>query len=212
MPRKLRTYTTTSGFYDLAVAAPAMKAALGIWGSKNNLFQQGFAKETDDDAIVKATMEQPGTVLRGPVGTREAFKEKAGLPKLADLQSAIGRQTKPATVAKKVPKLKAAKKANPTKARAAAKLYDLAQKRRERAEQRAEKLREKEENRRAHAIEKAATALDNARFLHDKRKSEIAKEQDLLERKVREEEERWRSQKEALEAALSRTRKGQPSN
>jgi len=28
MPRKLKTYLTSQGFYDLAIAAPSMKAAL----------------------------------------------------------------------------------------------------------------------------------------------------------------------------------------
>ena len=38
MPRKLKTFTTSAGFFDLAVAAPSMKAALAAWGSRSNLF------------------------------------------------------------------------------------------------------------------------------------------------------------------------------
>ena len=45
MPRKLKTFTTSLGFFELAVAAPSMKAALEAWGSKSNLFHQGLAKE-----------------------------------------------------------------------------------------------------------------------------------------------------------------------
>src|SRR5918994_1690946 len=66
MARKLRTYQTSLGFFDLAIAAPSMKAALEAWGSKTNLFQQGFAKETNDPAIVAATLAKPGVVLRRP--------------------------------------------------------------------------------------------------------------------------------------------------
>jgi len=44
MRRKLKTFTTSAGFFDLAVAAPSMKAALEAWGSKNNLFHQGFCE------------------------------------------------------------------------------------------------------------------------------------------------------------------------
>ncbi len=77
MARKLKTYVTTSGFYDLAVAAPSMKAALEIWGSNKNLFHQGFAKETEDADIVAATLAQPGVVLRRAVGTKGTFKETA---------------------------------------------------------------------------------------------------------------------------------------
>jgi colicin import membrane protein len=46
MERRLKTYQTSSGFFDLAVAAPSMKAAAGAWGSRTNVFKQGFAKET----------------------------------------------------------------------------------------------------------------------------------------------------------------------
>jgi hypothetical protein len=44
MARKLKTYQTSLGFFDLAVAAPSMKAAQA-WGA-DNLFHQGFAKES----------------------------------------------------------------------------------------------------------------------------------------------------------------------
>jgi hypothetical protein len=33
MARKLKTYQTSLGFFDLAVAAPSMKAALEAWGA-----------------------------------------------------------------------------------------------------------------------------------------------------------------------------------
>jgi len=46
MARKLKTYQTSVGFYDLAIAAPSMKAALEAWGAGSNLFHQGVAKET----------------------------------------------------------------------------------------------------------------------------------------------------------------------
>ena len=69
MARKLKTYTTSAGFFDLAVAAPSMKAALEAWGSRNNLFQHGFARVSEDPKIVAATMAHPGVVLRRPVGS-----------------------------------------------------------------------------------------------------------------------------------------------
>src|SRR5262245_23590335 len=69
MARRLKTYQTSSGFFDLAVAAPSMKAAAEAWGSRTNVFKQGFAKETRDPAIVAATMAKPGVVLRRPVGS-----------------------------------------------------------------------------------------------------------------------------------------------
>jgi hypothetical protein len=60
MARKLKTFTTSIGFFDLAIAAPSMKAALEAWGSKQNLFQRGFAKETDDPATDQTSDVLPG--------------------------------------------------------------------------------------------------------------------------------------------------------
>src|SRR4029450_11350206 len=80
MPRKLKTYQTSLGFFDQAIAAPSMKAALEAWGAESNLFHQGVAKETDDPEVVAATMAKPGVVLRRPVGSNGPFKEDAQLP------------------------------------------------------------------------------------------------------------------------------------
>jgi hypothetical protein len=41
MARKLKTYQTSLGFYDMAIAAPSKKAALEAWGAGSNLFHQG---------------------------------------------------------------------------------------------------------------------------------------------------------------------------
>jgi hypothetical protein len=46
MARKLKTYQTSLGFFDLAMAAPSMKAALEAWGADSNLFHHGAAKES----------------------------------------------------------------------------------------------------------------------------------------------------------------------
>jgi hypothetical protein len=45
MARKLKTYQTSLGFFDLAAAAPSMKAALEAWGGDSNLFHQGAARQ-----------------------------------------------------------------------------------------------------------------------------------------------------------------------
>jgi len=80
MARKLRTFQTSLGFYDLAIAAPSMKAALEAWGAGSNLFHQGVAKETDDPDVVAATMSKPGVVLKRPAGSNGRFGEQSGLP------------------------------------------------------------------------------------------------------------------------------------
>jgi hypothetical protein len=78
MAKKLKTYQTSLGFYDQAIAAPSMKAALQAWGASSNLFHQGVAKETDDPDIVAATMAKPGIVLRRPVGSDGSVHRERG--------------------------------------------------------------------------------------------------------------------------------------
>jgi hypothetical protein len=73
MPRKLKTYLTSQAFYDLAIAAASMKAALDAWGASSNLFHQVFDKETDDDEIIAATMETPGVIFRLPRGLKRSL-------------------------------------------------------------------------------------------------------------------------------------------
>ena len=93
MARKLKTYLTDSGFFQLAVAAPSMQAALRAWGMTHNVFADGLAKETKDAKIVEAAQAQPGTVLRRPLGTRGAFSTDARLPKVKP--SKLPRDRKP---------------------------------------------------------------------------------------------------------------------
>jgi hypothetical protein len=78
MARKLKTYQTSVGFFDLAIAAPSMKAALEAWDSGTNLFHQGFAWEVNDPRIIAATKTR--FILRRPVGTKQPFREHARLP------------------------------------------------------------------------------------------------------------------------------------
>src|SRR6187455_3372031 len=97
MARKLKTYQTSLGFFDLAIAVPSMKAALEAWGADSNLFHQGAARESDDPDVIAATLKKPGVVLKRPVGSDGAFNEQASLP--ANLGSSTG-QTKSASKSK----------------------------------------------------------------------------------------------------------------
>ena len=80
MVRKLKTYQTSLGFFDQAIAAPSMKAALEAWGAESNLFHQGAAKESDDPNVIAAAMAKPGVVLKRPVGSNGPFGEHSDLP------------------------------------------------------------------------------------------------------------------------------------
>lgn len=204
MARKLKTYMTSAGFFDLAVAAPSMKAALEAWGSKNNLFHHGFAKVSEDPKIVAVTMAYPGVVLRRPVGSSGAFSEHAKLP--TDLP--IGKPVRAPA------KRSARRREPPTEAvddktaREAARAFEKEQKRRDSERRREEAARRREREHRERAVTAAEEALDQARRDHEGRLAEIAKDRAALDRRAQAEDARWRKKKEELEASLRRARSG----
>ena len=199
MARKLKTYQTSSGFFDLAVAAPSMKAAAEAWGSRTNVFKQGFAKQTRDPAIVAATMAKPGVVLRRPVGSNGPFTEHAELPKNLPIEKI---KATPARPRKEPPAPKIDSKA----ARAAALVFEREQKRREIEGLKQEATREKERKRREQAMAKAEKALEQAKREHETKVQKIEKDRAALDRRSQTENARWEKQKEKLEAALRRRR------
>src|SRR3954471_6662100 len=176
MARKLKTYTTSAGFFDLAVAAPSMKAALEAWGSTRNLFHQGFATESQDPEIVAATMAKPGVVLRRPVGTDAAFREHAALPSDLTIGSGAGRKV----IKRAKTKGPAAKPVDEKTARQAAQAFEREQTRRERQGRQEEAARRKEDERRERAIAAAQAALENAEQQHRTRLAEIDKARSVL--------------------------------
>ena len=203
MARKLKTYQTSLGFFDLAMAAPSMKAALEAWGADSNLFHQGAAKESHDLDVIAATMAKPGVVLRRPVGTDRPFSERAELP--TDLDG--GGSTKAARKSKG-PKTKKPSPRPVDKAaeRKAALDYEQEQKRRERERAKEEAARQKERERRQQAVEKAQAALDKAEREHAKRAAAIQAEVEVLAKKSQTEEARWHTENERFEASLRRAR------
>ena len=203
MARKLKTYQTSLGFFDQAIAAPAMKAALEAWGADSNLFHQGAAKESHDPDVIAATMAKPGVVLRRPVGTGRPFTKHAELP--TDLG---GRGPTRATRKSKGPKTKKPSSRPVDKAaeRRAALAYEREQRRRELERAKEEAAREKERERRQQAVGKAQAALDKAEQEHAKRAATIQAEVEALEKRSQTEEARWNKEKKRLEAALRRAR------
>jgi hypothetical protein len=75
MAGKLKTYTTKAGFYELAVAATSMKAALEAWGMKHNAFADGTAEISKNASVIATAEARPGLVLRRPIGSKAAFQE-----------------------------------------------------------------------------------------------------------------------------------------
>ncbi|MFZ5783742.1 MAG: cell envelope biogenesis protein TolA [Pseudomonadota bacterium] len=198
MARKLKTYTTSAGFFDLAVAAPSMKAALEAWGARNDLFRQGFAAMSDDPAIVAATMASPGVVLRRAVGTREPFRERAELPRNLPVRDKARQPPTKAEASKRTHRTPAV---DDEAGRNAAAAYEKEQKRR-----REEAARQKARQRRERAIAAADAALEKARRKHDATIAAIEKQRAALDSKIAAEEVRWRRTQDRLEAALRRAR------
>ena len=196
MAKKLKTYETSLGFFDLAIAAPSMKAALEAWGADSNLFHQGAAKQSDDPDVVAATMAKPGVMLKRPVGSNGPFKEHAELP--TNLGDATARSSKAA-------RKPAARKPKAAEQKAAV-AYEREQKRRDRARAREEEARQKEREHRQQAVDKAQSALDKAEREHAEKAGAIQAEADAIEKRAQAENARWKKEKERLDAALQRAR------
>ncbi|MGY3362095.1 hypothetical protein ACVWZK_008758 [Bradyrhizobium sp. GM0.4] len=200
MARKLKTYLTSLGFFDLAIAAPSMKAALEAWGADSNLFHQGAAKESDDPDVIAAAMAKPGVVLRRPVGTDRPFSEHAELP------TDLGGGPSKAARKSKGPKAKKPSSRPVDKAaeRKAALAFQKEQKRRQLEQAKEETARQKDRERRQQAVGKAQAALDRAKQEHARRAASIQAEVEALEKRSQAEQARWDKEKARLEATLRR--------
>lgn len=202
MARKLTTFKTTSGFFDLAVAAPSKAAALRAWGTHTNLFRQGFAEEVDDPAIVAAAMAKPGIVLRRAVGSSGRFNEHADLPKHL-----------PHDVAEPKPRKRTEKKIEHTSGaadekaeRKAAAAFEQEESRRETKRRRDEARELKRRRKRATALAAAEARLDAAREAHQSRSSQIDQDRAAIDRRSEMENRRWEAQKRKLEKTVRRAR------
>ena len=102
MAARLKVFVTSDGLTDYVVAVRSRAKALAAWGVRQDVFKEGAAHETDDPALVKAALAQPGEVLRRPAGTRGDLAKlkpvkraepkgptKAQLKKVADLQARL---------------------------------------------------------------------------------------------------------------------------
>jgi hypothetical protein len=202
MARKLKTYQTSLGFFDMAIAAPSMKAALEAWGSKSNLFHQGFAKEVDDPDVIAATTAKPGVILRRAVGSDGPFQEEAELPSDLSRGKVEGRPKRLRTK----PGKRSPGKMDEQAARKAALAYEKEQKHRESQRRKEEAARAKQRERREQAIARAEAAMEEAERAHEQRAGKIEIERAAIEQRARAEDEGWERQHEKLEKALRRAR------
>jgi colicin import membrane protein len=196
MARQLKTFETSLGFFDLAIAAPSMKAALQAWGADSNLFHQGAARESKDPDVVAATLAKPGVVLKRPVGSDQPFGETADLPTNLD-----DHKRRPARVRAK-PNKQPPQKTDDKAALA----YEKEQKRREAERRKEEAARDKERARREQATVKAQAALDKAEREHETRAAAIDAEREALESRSQAEDARWEKQRRRLDDSLRKAR------
>jgi len=202
VPRALKTYITNLGFFELAIAAPSMKAALEAWGMSHNAFQQGFAKQTQDPKIIAATLAQPGVVLRRAVGTTGEFGEDAKLPNtLPNIRPPRPKATKAAK--QKPPKVKAEKKTSPAEIIS----FEKARARREKEKAAAEAQIEKRRKAREAAVDKAEAALERASERHQSKLAAFSDDQAKLDQQVRSQRDRWESERKKLETAIDRAKR-----
>jgi flagellar biosynthesis GTPase FlhF len=215
MARKLKTFVTSMGFFDLAVAAPSMKAAMEAWGMKHNAFHRGTASETGDRATIAATMAKPGTVLRRPVGTSENFQQDTALPagfalpvtRPAPAGKSKASKNQPKKAARQAKKQSHAEKRRPAEDkshRAAIISFEKARTQRDRARAKEEAAAQRDAEKRASSVEKAQAALENARKTRQERRDRLQRE---LELRLEEEEARWNKERRKLEAALDKARR-----
>jgi hypothetical protein len=201
MARKLKTYQTSLGFFEQAIAAPSMKAALEAWGADSNLFHQGAAKESHDPDVIAATMAKPGVVLKRPVGSDGPFGEHAQLPKNLGQDGRKKPAHKRSAEAKKT-------STRPDKAadRKAAQAFERERRRREREEAKEEAARQKKRARRQEAIDQAQAALDSAEEKHAQRVTALRAQIEAIETKVQAEDANWDEEAKRLRADLRRAR------
>jgi colicin import membrane protein len=215
MPRKLKVYQTSQGFFDLVIAAPSMKAALEAWGTSANLFHSGFAWETDDRKVTAAAKAKPGVVLKRPVGTSEPFQEHSHLPAslpAAGSPKALATLRHPRGSSKNCRRntKKAASRnesvADEAAAREAALAYEKEEGRRRKQRQKVEAIAVKKRNRRKTAEAKAKAALHEARKAHEAVAKRIDKERKTVEQRADGENARWKRVRDRLERAAGKAR------
>jgi hypothetical protein len=202
MARKLKTYQTSQGFFDLAIAVPSMKAALEAWGANSNLFHQGFAREADDPKIIAATLKKPGVVLKRPVGTSEPFGENAHLPTQLEMGKRDSAPEKPRTR----PKSSSVRPVDSKTARKAALAYEKEERQRESARRREEATLAKQRQQRERATAKAEAALGAAEQEHETKVAAIEKERAQVDGRAQAEDDRWDKLRERLRAAVRKVR------
>jgi colicin import membrane protein len=208
MARKLKVYRTSAGgFFELAVAAPSMKAAAEAWGSAPDIFRRGYAEQTDDPKVVEAAMASPGVVLRRPVGSHGEFSEHAALPKVPEGNRKRSEPRPDRAASKRESRAEDKEEAKQAAAREREQQKQARERqKREEAElerqRREEAERERAKKQRERMIAKANADFEKARARHDEAVESLTKRRQELDRDEARENERWETEQRRLKDAL----------
>ena len=89
MAPRLKVFCTTNGLTQYVIATSSKAKALAAWGTKQDLFKEGMASETDEAPLVEAALARPGEVVTRSVvdagaleaavaGAKPKKKDKSG--------------------------------------------------------------------------------------------------------------------------------------
>ena len=203
MARKLKIYTTSAGFFDLAIAAPSMKAALEAWGSTTTCSIKALPRNRT--IRVRSPPRWPGRCraaarprLERPVQRRRQAADGPARRQGPGKARQSGREeTEPAP---RPPDDRALRKA--------ALAFEQERKRREPDLRSEEQARRREAGRRDRAIAAAQAALEDAEAEHRKTVDRIDKDRATLDRRAQAEDVRWKKTRERLDEALRQSRTG----
>ena len=202
MARKLKTYQTSLGFFDLAIAAPSMKAALEAWGPTAISSIRARRRK----ATIRTSSPRPWRSRASCSGApSDPTDPSASMLSCPPILAAPG-QRKPPASRKAEGEEPSSRPVDEAAERKAALAFEKEQKRRERERASEEAARQKDRERRQQAVDKAQAALNKAEQEHAKRAAAIQTEVEALEKRSQAEEARWDKEKERLEAALRRAR------
>lgn len=91
MAPRLKLFEWSDGFHVFTVAASSRPKALAAWGSSQDLFATGLAKEVDESTDADAAKASPGTVIERkldlqlpPAGFKKAGTSTVRQPSAAD--------------------------------------------------------------------------------------------------------------------------------
>lgn len=93
MAPRLKLFEWSDGFHTFTVAASSRPKALAAWGSSQDLFATGLAKEVDDSPDADAAKASPDTMIERKLDVKlPASTQKKGTAKKTKQPSAADRK------------------------------------------------------------------------------------------------------------------------